>query len=112
VGLLTRFFGSLGMALAVALVLLQLLPGVLLYTVAVGLLILGRWPGGRPPAWESGRAIPWPKPGEQREEPDEADSRAIEGRGEEVDPGPGPEEPDAERGGARSEPRRKRKRRR
>jgi hypothetical protein len=111
VGLLTRFFGSLGMALAVALVLLQLLPGVLLYTVAVGLLILGRWPGGRPPAWESGRAIPWPRPGEQRDEQDEPkDSDTIEGRGEEVEPDEGPEEPSPQPGP--SEPRRKRKRRR
>jgi hypothetical protein len=111
VGLLTRFFGSLGMALAVALVLLQLLPGVLLYTVAVGLLILGRWPGGRPPAWESGRAIPWPRPGEQPDERAEPqDSETIEGRGEEVEPDEGPEEPSPQPGP--SEPRRKRKRRR
>jgi hypothetical protein len=105
-GLLTRFFGSLGMALAVALVLLQLLPGVLLYTVALGLLILGRWPGGRPPAWDAGRAIPWPRPGERPE-----DSGTVEGRGAEVEPREGSEEPQP-RPSSPSGPRRKRKRRR
>jgi hypothetical protein len=106
VGLLTRFFGSLGMALAVALVILNLLPGVLLYTIALGVLILGRWPGGRPPAWEAGRAIPWPRPGEQPE-----DSDAVEGRAEEVQPEEGSTEPEPQTGSSTG-PRRKRKRRR
>ena len=108
VGLVTRFFGSLGMALAVAMIVFLggLLPAVLLFTVALGFLILGRWPGGRPPAWEAGRAIPWPRPGEQPE-----DSGTVEGRGEEVEPQPGAGDDEPERPSA-SGPRRKRKRRR
>jgi hypothetical protein len=35
-------------------------PIVLFWGIALGMLFLGRWPGGRGPAWESGEAIPWP----------------------------------------------------
>ena len=31
----------------------------------LGFMILDRMPKGRPPAWDAGEAIPWPKPGEQ-----------------------------------------------
>ena len=30
--------------------------------IAVGLLLLDRWPNGRGPAWETGEATPWPTP--------------------------------------------------
>ena len=61
-GLLTRFWGSLGMALgAVSFIFFQF---ALLWFVYLGLLLLGRVPGGRPPAWESGEAIPG-RPGEK-----------------------------------------------
>ncbi len=60
-GLLTRFWGSLGMALgAVSFIFFQF---ALLWFVYLGLLIAGL--GGRPPAWESGEAEPWPTPGEK-----------------------------------------------
>jgi hypothetical protein len=62
-GLLTRFWGSLGMALgAVSFLFFQF---ALLWFVYLGLLLLGWVPGGRPPAWESGEAEPWPRPGER-----------------------------------------------
>jgi hypothetical protein len=62
-GLLTRFWGSLGMALgAVSFIFFQF---ALLWFVYLALLLLGRVPGGRPPAWESGEAVPWPSPGEK-----------------------------------------------
>lgn len=64
VGLLTRFWGSLGIALGIA-VLLGLLPIALLWFAYLGLLIAGWLPGGRPPAWPAGEAIPWPSPGEK-----------------------------------------------
>jgi hypothetical protein len=64
-GLLTRFWGSLGMALGVVSFFPQLLPFTLLWFVYLGLLISGRLPRGRPPAWAAGEAIPWPSPGEQ-----------------------------------------------
>jgi len=64
VGLLTRFWGSLGMALGIA-ALLLLIQFTLLWFVYFALLALGWVPGGRPPAWASGEAIPWPTPGER-----------------------------------------------
>lgn len=63
-GLLGRFWGSLGMALGVA-ILLGLLPLAFIWLVYVALLIAGWVPGGKPPAWEAGEAIPWPTPGEK-----------------------------------------------
>ena len=63
-GLLTRFWGSLGMALgAVSFIFSSSFA--LLWFVYFGLLLLGRVPGGRPPAWAAGEAIPWPSPGEK-----------------------------------------------
>jgi hypothetical protein len=35
-------------------------PLVLFWGAALVALFLGRWPGGRGPAWDSGEAIPWP----------------------------------------------------
>jgi hypothetical protein len=62
-GLLTRFWGSLGMALgAVSFIFFQF---ALLWFVYLGLLIAGIVPGGKPPAWQSGEAEPWPTPGEK-----------------------------------------------
>ncbi len=63
VGLLTRFWGSLGMALgAVSFLFFQF---TLLWFIYFGLLLVGWVPGGRPPAWQSGEAEPWPTPGEK-----------------------------------------------
>lgn len=62
-GLLTRFWGSLGAALGVVSILF--FQFALLWFIYLGLLIAGWVPGGRPPAWAEGRAIPWPRPGEQ-----------------------------------------------
>jgi hypothetical protein len=63
VGLLTRFWGSLGMALGAVSILFFLFA--LLWFVYLGVLLLGRVPGGKPPAWETGEAIPWPTPGDK-----------------------------------------------
>ena len=65
VGLMSRFWGTLSMALGVAL----LLPGFSLLSLpivigAYSLLLSGLWPGSRPPAWETGQAEAWPKPGD------------------------------------------------
>jgi len=63
VGLLTRFWGSLGMALgAVSFLFLQF---TLLWFIYFALLLAGWVPGGKPPAWRSGEAEPWPTPGEK-----------------------------------------------
>jgi hypothetical protein len=67
-GLLARFWGSLGMALAVISLLPRFFVFILLWFLYLGLLIGGWLPGGRPPAWAAGKAIPWPTPGEQAAE--------------------------------------------
>lgn len=63
-GLLTRFWGSLGMAVGVA-ALIGFSPLVMVWFIYFGLLLVGKVPGGRPPAWEAGEAVPWPTPGEK-----------------------------------------------
>ena len=77
-GLLSRFWGSLGMALGIV-ILLGLLPLALIWFAYFGMLILGKVPGGKPPAWEAGEAIPWPTPGERAAaelEPPEGDEES------------------------------------
>jgi hypothetical protein len=109
-GLLTRFFGTLGMALGVSVILLP--PGIALLFLWIGwlgLLFVGRVPGGRPPAWEAGEAIPWLKPGEEEGgSTSERDGEAIEGEATEVTPQSEPADEPVGRPGA---PKRKRKRR-
>jgi hypothetical protein len=72
VGLLTRFMGILGVIVG-ALAVFQLdAPQVVrgIWLLFLGLLIAGRYPGGTPPAWETGRAEPWPTQQELRERRD------------------------------------------
>jgi hypothetical protein len=105
-GLLTRMVGSLGIALGAAtLILPYAMLGVLLWVGYLGLLFVGRVPGGRPPAWEAGEAIPWPRPGEEPGSPGAAGD-AVEGEATEVS--------GSDRGGepAKQPQRQKRKRRR
>jgi hypothetical protein len=80
-GLLTRFWGSLGMALGVSLILLGFVAvtGLVIWFAAIGLMFLGRWPGGMPPAWAAGEAIPWLRPGEEP-----VREGTVEGSGREV----------------------------
>ena len=111
VGLLTRFFGTLGMALGAGM--LFIVPAIALLTIAVwflwlGLVIIDRVPAGpRPPAWDAGVAIPWPRPGDEPSEPD-AEDDVVEGDAEEL-MAPEPRDHSARRERARK---RKRKRRR
>jgi hypothetical protein len=61
-GLLTRFMGVLGIIAGVFLA-FPFFPVPVVqafWLIALGVLILGRWPAGNPPAWETGRAEPWP----------------------------------------------------
>ena len=89
VGLLTRFWGSLGMALgAVNFLFFQF---TILWFIYLGLLLLGWIPKGRPPAWQSGEAEPWPTPGEQAAakvdgDAEEDPSKALPEAGGEDDP--------------------------
>jgi hypothetical protein len=64
VGLLTKFWGSFGMALGVA-ALILLVQFCLIFFIYFGLLLIGKLPRGRPPAWAAGEAVPWPTPGER-----------------------------------------------
>ncbi len=78
-GLLTRFWGSAGIALgAVSFIFFQF---TLLWFIYLGALLMGWVPGGKPPAWASGEAEPWPTPAEKA-------SAALD---EDPDP-PGPDE--------------------
>jgi hypothetical protein len=63
-GLLSRFWGSLGMALGIA-VLLGFVILAIVWFLYLGLLYLGFLPGSRPPAWGAGEAVSWPTPGER-----------------------------------------------
>lgn len=73
-GVLSRFMGTIGVIVGSLYVLASLLPiggaGFLqiFWVVALGLLFLGRWPGGRGPAWETGEAIPWPSAANRRDQ--------------------------------------------
>ena len=109
-GLLTRFFGTLGMALGVSIILLP--PGTLLLSLWIGwlgLLFVDRVPGGRPPAWEAGEAIPWVRPGDEASSAAEPSGEAIEGEATELPPDG---EPGGPPGGQPGAAKRKRKRRR
>ncbi len=64
-GLLSRFWGSLAMVAGIAFLLGPLSFVTMVFFVYFGLLVLGFVPGGRPPAWEAGEAVPWPTPGER-----------------------------------------------
>jgi hypothetical protein len=68
-GVVSRFLGILGVIVG-ALYVLPVFGGPLIVQVfwvgALGALFLGRWPGGRGPAWETGEAVPWPSAAEQR----------------------------------------------
>lgn len=98
VGLLSRFMGIIG-AIIGGLYVLPILSGPLIvqlfWLIALGVLLLGYWPGGRGPAWETGEAVPWPSGAELRAQ------TAMDEVGE---PDPGDAEPE-ERA-----PRKKRKR--
>lgn len=63
-GLLSRFWGSLGMAMGVAAFLL-VVQFTFVWFLYFAFLAIGWVPGGRPPAWAAGEAVPWPSPGEK-----------------------------------------------
>src|SRR4051812_21332245 len=80
-GLLTRFMGIVGMFVGATIVVGGLDPvGVVrsFWLAALAMLILGRLPRGRPPAWSVAEAVPWPSQQQVREQR-EAARRAREG---------------------------------
>jgi hypothetical protein len=127
VGLLTRFWGTLAIALGATSVLIGPVAfiGLGFWFLYVGLLVGGWLPSGRPPAWAAGEAIPWPTRDRQGVLPPPPDD-AVEGTGREIEtdeapdgdlaspttaPSPGGSAGEAEQPPANEAPRRKRKRR-
>ncbi|HVW48507.1 MAG TPA: hypothetical protein VHA76_15730 [Solirubrobacterales bacterium] len=107
-GLLSRFWGSLGMALGVA-ALLLLVQFCLIFFIYFALLLVNKLPGGRPPAWAAGEAVPWPTAGERMAkelEPKEPGPEPDEGGSDQA-----PEPDDDGSSPGAGAPRRKRKRR-
>lgn len=118
VGLLTRFMGVLGIIVGVLFVIplgtLQVVQPFWLLTLTA--LFLGRWPNGVPPAWQTGKAEPWPTQQEMREERDKAKAAQLKAGGN-AEPEAEPEPAAAAAGQSRtpahpSSKKRKRKRRR
>lgn len=90
----------------------QLIPT--FWMVAVGILFLGRLPGGDPPAWAAGEAIPWPTQAELREQREQGARGAKAPGGKAGAPENGSEgqiarEPALPQAGGRSGRRRKRR---
>lgn len=78
-GLLSRFLGILGIVVGAIYVLGLLFPlGTdlirLFWMLALGLIFLDRWPGGRGPAWESGEPEEWPSAAQRRAEEQELEA--------------------------------------
>jgi hypothetical protein len=72
VGLVTRWMGIVGIISGILIFLpiggatLEVVPS--FWIVAMGILYIGKWPNGQPPAWESGEARPWPSRAQMREQ--------------------------------------------
>lgn len=58
---------------------LQLIPT--FWLVATGILLMGRWPNGDPPAWVAAEARPWPTQSELRVKREEEKGAAPRGKG-------------------------------
>jgi hypothetical protein len=76
VGLVTRWLGIVGIVTGVLLLfplggveVLEIVPA--FFMIAMGVLFMGRWPNGDPPAWADGEARPWPSRAELRAEHEE-----------------------------------------
>ena len=117
--ILGKFFGALGLYIAMLAVTLLYMAILFVYgnpewrplvAAYLGLLLIGALPGGRPPAWAAGEAIPWPTPGEQAaaQLSDEAEAGA-DSAPPEADTGPA--KPELGTGGGDAPPPRKRKQR-
>jgi hypothetical protein len=68
VGLLPRWMGMIGGLSALLLLLpapqLDVVPA--FWMVALGILLMGKWPKGDPPTWAAGESRPWPSNAEMR----------------------------------------------
>jgi len=112
-GLLSRFMGILGIIIG-ALYVLPLLGGPqilqLFWLLALGVLFLGRWPGGAGPAWKTGEAVPWPTAADQRAAVQKEKEQEKAAKKRAAEPPPPEPSPRAQRRGQASK-KKKRKRR-
>jgi hypothetical protein len=95
VGLLTRWMGVLGIFTGVLIFLpiggatLEVVPA--FWMVAMGILYVGRWPNGEPPAWAAGEARPWPSQAELRAARQASDGQPVTSpAGSDLTPAPNP----------------------
>lgn len=96
VGLLPRWMAGLGMVTGLLIFLpiggaeLQVIPA--FWMVMMGVMFVGKWPNGDPPAWPSGEARPWPTGAEMRAARQggaaPAPAAAAAGAGNDVAPAP------------------------
>jgi hypothetical protein len=106
-GLVTRWLGVVGVISGILIFLpiggatLEVIPA--FWLVAMGILYVGKWPNGTPPAWEAGEARPWPSRAQMREEAGGARPALATGSG---DVAPAPAKPAG--GGGAQRKRRKR----
>lgn len=110
VGLLPRFMGYLGI-IAGVLTIIPLVPIPIIeayWLLALAYLLSGRWPSGTPPAWTTGRAVPWPSTQRTRASREPVGRRGARGRAPEPVPQPAGPVPTTTRSAT---PKRKRKRR-
>jgi hypothetical protein len=117
VGLLTRWMGVIGIFSGILILLplggatLEIVPA--FWMLGMGILYLGRWPNGDPPAWAAGEARPWPTQTERRAEREEGSPKG-KGKGKPAlasgtDVAPPPELPSAASGGSSRKRGRKRR---
>jgi len=82
VGLLTRWMGVIGIFSGILILLpiggatLEIVPA--FWMLGMGILYLGRWPNGDPPAWAAGEARPWPTQADRRAE---REAQSTNGKG-------------------------------
>jgi hypothetical protein len=71
-GLLSRFMGFMGLLLGGLFVLPLIASPIiqLFWLIALGVLFVNIWPGGRGPAWETGEEVPWPSAQDRVAPPD------------------------------------------
>jgi len=71
------FFGSTTLELITA-----------FWLVGMGILLMGRWPNGEPPAWAAGEARPWPSQAELRAAKQADEGKVLAASGADVAPAP------------------------
>jgi hypothetical protein len=111
VGLLTRWMGVIGIFSGILIFLpiggatLEIVPA--FWLLGMGMLYLGRWPNGDPPAWVAGEARPWPTQAERRAEREQESANGNgKGKGRPAlasasDVAPAPAQPSSSSGSSR-----------